>query len=361
MRSTFHFQILQIMGPHETFEVHGHYLTVLSNLGGPSFLELSEEDEVHHHASYHKKNRFVLLNVAARNSMISNENTIEDKEVIVEEPISEPFTRSNAPHPGHLTFIKPFDKNMPKANSTNSLFIKDTISLPDLDELTRSMAVFIHDMLRHGSLVHDKKVIDIFDEAQHPFTSDPITSNRLPNVETIFHFINTIFKVQKLPSEPGIMSMIYFNRVLNKTGMTLSPTNWRRLILSCLILSSKVWEDAAVWNVDFIDLFPALTVKDLNRLEQQVLNILDFSVSIKSSEYVAMYFDLRKETPERSEFIKPLDETGMERLELRTSNHESETKRVRLVHSLSSSDLKKDALTLSSHQNDMPSSSHTKT
>jgi len=29
-------------------------------------LELSEESEVHHHASYHKKNRFVLLDVNAR-------------------------------------------------------------------------------------------------------------------------------------------------------------------------------------------------------------------------------------------------------------------------------------------------------
>ena len=198
--------------------------------------------------------------------------------------------------------------------------------------------------------------------------------------------------------------MIYFNRVLEKTGMTLDPTNWRRLILSSLILSSKVrcsqvngnerkelikekqkkkskkktkvWEDAAVWNVDFIDLFPSLSVKDLNRLgkafffhflffsffhffifsfflffrffifflfylfatESQMLNILEFSVSIKSREYVSMYFDLRRKTPERSEFVKPLDDSGIQKLEVKQKNFlkkkkTKKTKKILFIHS----------------------------
>lgn len=48
---------------------------------------------------------------------------------------------------------------------------------------------------------------------------------------------------------------------------------------------STVWEDLAVWNADFLALFPCLKVTDLNRLEREMLNSLEFVVGLKASMY----------------------------------------------------------------------------
>jgi hypothetical protein len=50
--------------------------------------------------------------------------------------------------------------------------------------------------------------------------------------------------------------------------------------------------------------------------EQNILKILDFSVAIKSKEYVEIYFELRKNVSDRSEWVKPLDDNGVRKLEV---------------------------------------------
>ncbi len=82
--------------------------------------------------------------------------------------------------------------------------------------------------------------------------------------------------------------------VLRLTCVPQHATNWRRLILSALILASKVWEDQAVWNVDFLSVFPNVSVKDLNALERKFLEVLSYNVGMKASEYAKYYFDLRQ-------------------------------------------------------------------
>jgi hypothetical protein len=115
-----------------------------------------------------------------------------------------------------------------------------------------------------------------------------------------------------------------------------------RLALSTLILASKVWEDQAVWNVDFIELFPTITVKDLNRLEQHLLSYLEYSVSIKSSEYVKVYFELREHSQmclDRDSIDRPLDEADLKKLEVRTASSEKEYEQQIRFHKSSSMSL----------------------
>lgn len=80
------------------------------------------------------------------------------------------------------------------------------------------------------------------------------------------------------------MALVYIERIIDKTHMHLHAASWRRLVLAALIIASKVWEDQSVWTVDFLELFPSANIKDLNRLEQNLLAILEFNVSIKASE-----------------------------------------------------------------------------
>jgi len=233
-------------------------------------------------------------------------------------------------------------KDIGKSNSTSSIFIKDTILLPNIDELTRCIAVHLHD--RMAQVKAEKmmgKYVEILSEEKYPLTKGA-TPTSLPSEEAINHFVNTVFKVARLSAEAGIMSIIYLNRVLNKTLSVLNPDNWRRLILCCLMLASKVWEDQAVWNVDFIELFPTINVKELNKLESCLLNFLEFSVGIKASEYVKVYFDLREHSAmsveERSS--RPMDEKDLKKLEVRTASSEKQYEKEALrFHKSSSMDV----------------------
>jgi len=121
--------------------------------------------------------------------------------------------------------------------------------------------------------------------------------------------------------------------------MTLNATTWRRLVLSTLILSSKVWEDLAVWNVDFIELFPNITVKDLNKLERVVLDSLDFTVTIKASDYVRQFFSLSAFVDvgkDRDSGERPMDSDALKKLEVRTASSEKEYHKLLLFKKSSS-------------------------
>ena len=124
------------------------------------------------------------------------------------------------------------------------------------------------------------------------------------------------------------MTLAYIERILSMTGLTLDASNWRRVVLSTLILASKVWEDLAVWNVDFCSVFPHVTAQDLAELEKVLLRLLQFNVTLKSSDYTKYYFELRgfAERDSRNFPLKPLDKAAAKKLESRS---EEEEERVR--------------------------------
>jgi len=120
------------------------------------------------------------------------------------------------------------------------------------------------------------------------------------------------------------MTVAYIDRFLTLTGTTFHASNWRRITLSAIIVASKVWEDLAVWNADFISLFPGIGLPDLNRLEREMLIALDYVVGLKASIYCKYYFDLRTYS-EMNELNFPLNALTPEqqsKLENKSSNLE---------------------------------------
>jgi len=217
-----------------------------------------------------------------------------------------------------------------KFNSTSSLYIDSTISKPKNAELMHCIAVYlvknIHPIEDAGK--QDKQLRDFystFDESVHPLTSRNVSTVDIPSVDVVEKLVKAIFKIGQLAPESLIMAVAYLERVAKTANYRLFPYNWKRTVLSSLILASKVWEDQAVWNIDFIELFPLTTPSDLGQMEKRILSLLGFDVGLKASEYAQIYFDLRAQaitqTPDEH-FVElmPLNKDGEEKLELQTQN-----------------------------------------
>lgn len=68
--------------------------------------------------------------------------------------------------------------------------------------------------------------------------------------------------------------MIYINRLVTATGHSLKPTNWRPLILCGLLVAQKVWDDRYLTTSNFAFIYSFFTVKELTKLEQKFLEII---------------------------------------------------------------------------------------
>jgi hypothetical protein len=181
-----------------------------------------------------------------------------------------------------------------------------------------------------------KRINKVFSETEFPLTSD-VDLTQPPSQEAVYDFLSIIFNAEQLSAECGVMAMAYVDRLQALTGVSIITSTWRRISLGCLILASKVWEDQAVWNVDFLNVFPNLTVKDLNNLEREVLNGLQFNVSLKASVYAKYYFELRSLSERDSQHfpLEPLSKEDQDRLEQRSMGAETSAKKKRITRSQS--------------------------
>lgn len=204
-----------------------------------------------------------------------------------------------------------------KHNSTSSLYISSTMAQPDNDELLRCLATAILYHIEKGAMSPHKTFYDIFNEDKFPITKAKSDNRKMPDVDVIYKFLAMIFKAERLDAECGIMCLAYIERMITLTGLTMDPVNWRRIVLSALILASKVWEDQSVWNVDFLPVFDNLTAQDLNKLERQFLALLQYNVSLTASLYAKYYFELRTFSKlDSTHFpLQPLDKLNAKRLE----------------------------------------------
>merc|ERR1712137_829062 len=217
--------------------------------------------------------------------------------------------------------------NRTKSSSTSTLYINSTVSTPDVDELLRCASIKIKIHIDQSTNATETVTFDIFDERINKLDNGaPV--NEIPDVDRIYRFISVIFDTEQLSAECAIMTLAYIERIISLTGLTLNAYNWRRVVLSTLILASKVWEDQAVWNVDFCSVFPHVTAKDLAELEKVLLRLLQFNVSLQSSDYTKYYFELRgfAERDSRNFPLKPLDKSAAEKLETRSASEEEKAR-----------------------------------
>ena len=96
-----------------------------------------------------------------------------------------------------------------------------------------------------------------------------------------------------MEKEIPILCLVYIERFLKKSGLLMNFSNWKRLTLISLILASKIWDDDSLENVHFPQVMSDISLKEITGLEKVFLQIIDFDLVIKGSEYAKYYFILK--------------------------------------------------------------------
>ncbi|XP_015126864.1 cyclin-Y [Diachasma alloeum] len=205
-----------------------------------------------------------------------------------------------------------------KSSSCSTIYLDDsTVSQPNLKNTVKCVALAIYYHIKNRT---SQRQIDIFDEKVHPLTRDGIADDydkHNPEHKQIYKFVRTLFNAAQLTAECAIITLVYLERLLTYAEIDITPANWKRIVLGAILLASKVWDDQAVWNVDYCQILKDITVEDMNELERQFLEMLQFNINVPSSVYAKYYFDLRTlaEANELTFPSEPLSKDKAQKLE----------------------------------------------
>lgn len=243
-------------------------------------------------------------------------------------------------------YDKAMDKpGMLRRNTCGTLYVGSTMSAPDKDATIRCVCAVYRAHILQSALDDDEEEdappaeqYRLFHDSDRngkdrigSFDSTPTPA---PSLEDITHFYRDVFGRAQMESDCIIMSLIYVERLVKVTEGALRPrtTNWRSILFSCMVMSSKVWDDLSMWNADFSQACPAgvvFSLQRVNELELAVLSALQYEVKVPASEYAKYYFLLRSMLiksglgSEDLTTMNPLDVEGAKQLEHVSSQYQA--------------------------------------
>ena len=196
---------------------------------------------------------------------------------------------------------------------------------PDHRELIRSVGVVLHRRVRDNETAETKLTLPLFCEDTHtepqpeeqyevtvpllhlqmlslptlftlskmpPPKSEPKEYD-VPDARSIATFLEHIRQKAKLTPQALVITLIYIDRLEARSeGVLLHARSWRPLVFAALLLASKVWHDISYWNSDFSSICPIFTVRNINKMERSILQLLQYNTIISASQYAQYYFSL---------------------------------------------------------------------
>jgi len=215
-----------------------------------------------------------------------------------------------------------------KSNSTSSIFLTSTINSPDIKSLIKAVATILQSQLiediQLGKNISSRSDLYYFSENKYidefpSFFDEPRIKliRTTPALEDISDFIESLYNCAQFSPECCVISLIYVNRIIALTGLSMHPTNWRPLVLISLMIAQKMWDDKYLSNADFAYIYPFFNADQINTLEMKFLEMIQYNTHIKFSMYSKYYFELKSLFPEEIN-LKPMDVFTLNKLENQT-------------------------------------------
>ncbi|CEI90209.1 hypothetical protein RMCBS344292_04538 [Rhizopus microsporus] len=89
----------------------------------------------------------------------------------------------------------------------------------------------------------------------------------------IFREMAIMFERVELTSEHAIILFIYTKRMIDNSGQHLFDGNWQSILMISLLTAFKVWQDYSVYNSDYLQIFPNLSVETMYDKEKEYIFI----------------------------------------------------------------------------------------
>ncbi|CAH8461425.1 unnamed protein product [Schistosoma rodhaini] len=207
-------------------------------------------------------------------------------------------------------------------SSCSTIYVGDGyLARPDVNDIVWSVSVAIQllmcsDLNKHFSnLLHKpgvnsypdfpqdmyEEVYKNFDERVYPIehlvhdgdaNTSTINDWKSSTACHIRQFLRRLFSTALLGPECAIVALIFLERLILGAEVAMTSWTWRRQLLACVLLASKVLDDQAVWNIDYCQILRDIHVEDLNALERHTLRLLQFNINVPFGVYARYYFDL---------------------------------------------------------------------
>jgi hypothetical protein len=103
----------------------------------------------------------------------------------------------------------------------------------------------------------------------------------------VLHVLKTFNTFAQIETEYMIAAVIYMERVLKSSNnkLRICSQNWHHILWISMVLASKVWDDFAMSNSDYSQIFSNMTLPLLNRMEYEILTLFNYEVSLNPEEY----------------------------------------------------------------------------
>lgn len=304
---------------------------------------LSEDDDDNNH-SHPTSSRRALAESSSMD--LSDDEGSAAKSPTKRPPIARPSSLRTGPSPAVTAVFKSLEKpGMLRRNTCGTLYVGSTMSAPDKDATIKCVCAVFRAHILQSEMDTDVLLdeYNLFEdlESQRKLKScatgkaATIACNLAPpTLEEVTVFYRDVFGRAQMESDCIIITLIYVERLIKATDGALRPrsANWRSILFSCMVLSSKVWDDLSMWNADFSHTCPAgveLSLQRVNELEIAVLSALQYKVKVQASEYAKYYFLLRSMLiksglgSEDLSTMNPLDVEGAKQLQHVSSQYQS--------------------------------------
>ena len=151
-------------------------------------------------------------------------------------------------------------------------------------------------LLQTGKKLIEKEMKELRNRTKFDFAFEEktIQSDENPSLESIIDFITNIVMSCKIIRQGIVVSLIYIERLLIGAMTSLTARNWKNMILTSLVLSSKIWDDESFENHNFARALPTFETQRIDAMEKMFLEAIDYNVYVEKYDYTRYYFHLKR-------------------------------------------------------------------